>query len=182
MNLNKKEIDLLVTNLKEGNQSAVSDLYNRYSHSLYGVILKIVRDDALAQDVLQDTFVTVWKKVNTYDDSKGSFFTWILNVARNKAIDNYRKSNRVSDGQERYENELKSTSYLTEFNTSTIGVKDMVDKIPEDRQDVLRLLYFEGYTQKETAEELDIPLGTVKTRVRLALKDLKKLFSIIFWI
>ena len=172
----KQQADILklVSLLKQGNQKAVSKLYDAYSEALYGVIYKIVGREDVAQDILQDTFVTIWKKIKAYDETKGSFFTWMMNIARNKSIDQIRKNKRINDGQDRFKNELKNGE--SSININTIGLKELTKEIDKDRLDILELVYFKGYTQKEVSEELEIPLGTVKTRVRLGLKELRKFF------
>lgn len=174
----KQQADILklVSLLKEGNQKAVSKLYDAYSEALYGVIYKIVGKEDEAQDILQDTFVTIWKKIKAYDETKGSFFTWMMNIARNKSIDQIRKNKRIFDGQDRLKNEMDNGSGEESINVNTIGLKELTNEIDKDRLDILELVYFKGYTQKEVSEELEIPLGTVKTRVRLGLKELRKFF------
>ena len=100
----------------------------------------------------------------------------MMNIARNKSIDQIRKNKRINDGQDRFKNELKNGSGESSININTIGLKELTKEIDKERLDILELVYFKGYTQKEVSEELEIPLGTVKTRVRLGLKELRKFF------
>lgn len=180
----KKEIEELVSRLQNGDELALSALYDKYNGSLYGLVLKIVKDDGLAQDILQDCFVNIWKKANTYSPSKGSFFTWMLNICRNKSIDALRKLERERTGKNQIADSSVYMSNGLDTNIDTIGLKDLIEKLPAEQQLILEFLYFRGYTQQEVSDELDIPLGTVKTRARLAVKELKNNFSllILLWI
>lgn len=181
--MNKSDEQALVTRLQQGDESALASLYDLYSSSLYGLCLKIVRDDLIAQDVLQDSFINIWKKINSYDSKKGSIFTWMLNICRNKSIDALRKADRERTGKNQIQ---ESDVYIKEntFNINKIGMNDLMMKLPDDQQVVIEYLYYKGFTQKETAEKLNIPLGTVKTKSRMALVELRKYFNTIIalWI
>lgn len=179
------EIDQLVLRLKAGEHAAVSELYDRYSDALYGLSYKIVKSEEAAQDVLQDSFVKVWKKIHAYSSEKGSFFTWMLNITRNTAIDYLRKQKKMTSAPIRdIENDVDISG--EQLNISTIGLRELVDNLEADHKILVEYLYFKGYTQQEVSDELGIPLGTVKTRIRTAVKELQKIFSsllfILFWI
>ena len=178
----KLKIQGLVQELQNGDENALSTLYDMYSDSLYGLILKIVKDDGLAQDILQDCFVKIWQKAQTYDSSKGSFFTWMLNVCRNKSIDELRKVDRHRQGKDEIGNATDYKKQGIEHNINTIGLKDIVNDLPDDQKLIVEYLYFKGYTQQETSDELDIPLGTVKSRSRMAIKALRDSFVIVLLI
>lgn len=177
-------IEQLVDQLQNGDEKALSEIYDMYSGALYGLILKIVRDDALAQDILQDCFVNIWKKAQSYSAGKGSFFTWMLNICRNKSIDELRKLERERTGKNQLSDSNVYMSNGLETNINAIGLKDILKKLPEEQQLIIEYLYFKGYTQQEVSDELNIPLGTVKTRARNALKELQNYFTIliILWI
>ena len=170
--------------IKRGNSEAFEKLYDNYSKALFGVSSKIVRSDEVAEDVLQESFVKIWKKIHSYDDSKGRLFTWMLNIVRNTSIDKLRKLK----SQGKYEiQELKPNVDLgvknSKINTNHIGVRELLTKLPPEQQEMIEYLYFNGYTQQEVSDELNIPLGTVKTRSRAALKELRKIFNLfLFWI
>jgi RNA polymerase sigma-70 factor (ECF subfamily) len=178
-----KEINEVVIELQNGSQKALETIYDRYSASLYGLILKIIRDEALASDVLQDCFIKIWKKAPTFDVTKGSIFTWMLNICRNKAIDELRKRQRQREGFDKMTNESPNENGY-ENNINVIGLDFIVDELPENQKLIIEYLYFRGYTQQEVSDELDIPLGTVKTRARNAINQLKESFILflIFWI
>lgn len=185
--MSKPEIHIeleLVSQIKNGSAEAFEKLYDNYSKALFGVSSKIVRSDEIAEDVLQESFVKIWKKIHSYDDSKGRLFTWMLNIVRNTSIDKLRKLK----SQGKYEiQELKPNVDLgvnnAKINTNHIGVKELLAKLSPEQQEMIEYLYFNGYTQQEVSEELNIPLGTVKTRSRAALKELRKIFNLfLFWI
>jgi RNA polymerase sigma-70 factor (ECF subfamily) len=177
-------IDNLVAKLKGRDERAMSELYDRYADTLFGLASKIVRSDDIAQDVLQDSFVKIWKNVENYSSEKGSFFTWMLNITRNTAIDSIRKSKKyVASSIQDVENTVHMDGG-EQINISTIGLKDLVTNLQEDQRILVEYIYFKGYTQQEVSDELEIPLGTVKTRVRTAVRELQKWFVsiFIFWI
>lgn len=177
-------IEELVSQLQSGSEMALSKLYDMYSGSLYGLILKIVKEEDLAQDVLQDCFVKIWNKAQSYSSSKGTIFTWMLNICRNKSIDALRKIERERDGKDRLANSDSYSMHGTETNVNVIGLNDHISKLNEEQQLIIDYIYFKGYTQQEVSDELGIPLGTVKTRARLAVKELREIFVtiLIFWI
>lgn len=185
-NLTYETEQLLVAAMKQGRQDAYSQLYNQYSNTLYGVICKVIKNEDFASDVLQDSFVKIWKNIATYTPEKSSLFTWILNITRNTAIDFIRSKNykagmenqSLDDSVSILENKEADT-----LNINTIGIKDKALSLDEKYSVLIEKLYFEGYTQEEAAEELGIPLGTVKTRVRTAIIELRRILKfIILWI
>jgi RNA polymerase sigma-70 factor (ECF subfamily) len=161
--------------LKQRHQNAFSYLYDHYSGSLYSIILNIVPDKELACDVLQEVFIKIWKQIETYDDYKGRLFTWMLNIARNASIDAIRSKGYQKAQQSR---ELTENVYYaggsSELNTDKIGLRKVVHSLKEDYRVLIELSYFEGFTQDEISKMLKIPLGTVKTRMRSALTQLKQ--------
>lgn len=168
--------------LKRGNQQAFSEIYDRYSAAINGIILRIVRDEEAAQDVLQDTFVKVWKNCSGYDSSKGSFFTWMLNIARNTSIDSLRKLKKEGKTEIQNWDNAVGLAGAIQQNTNAIGLGKLVEKLPEEQRLMIEYIYFNGYTQQEVADELNMPLGTVKTRTRLAMRELRKWFTLfVLW-
>ena len=169
----------LVVLLQSKDQRGFSILYDNYSSALYGVILKIVRTEEIAADVLQDAFVKIWKNIEAYNRTKGTLFTWMLNVARNTAIDKIRSQ----DFQNSQRNQdLDSTIEIidnqasSQFDVDAIGLKKVVENLRPEHRQMIDLLYFQGYTQAEVADEFGIPLGTVKTRVKAAIVQLRQYF------
>ncbi|MBK9729866.1 MAG: sigma-70 family RNA polymerase sigma factor [Chitinophagaceae bacterium] len=170
--------DVLVSRLFKKDQSAFSYLYDNYAPALNGVIFRIVQDEESSEDVLQDTFVKIWNNFSQYDKTKGKLFTWIVNIARNLAID-YTRSKGFKNQQKNLDVD-KIVGFIdskksTAFNPDQIGLKNMLDKLKPEQREILDLVYFSGYTQAEVANELNIPLGTVKTKIRMALIQLRSI-------
>jgi len=170
----------LIVLLKQKDQKTFTALYDNYSAALYGVILRIVTTDEVAEDVLQEAFVKIWNNFTSYDATKGRLFTWMINIARNLAIDKTR-SKDFKNNQKNLDVE-KIVSYIdskrnTTFTPDGIGVKEIVAKLKPDYFNVVDLIYFKGYTHVEAAEALNLPLGTVKTRLRMAVMMLKEMMN-----
>ncbi len=170
----------LIVLLKERNESGFHYLYDHYSGALYGIILRIVQSKEYTEEIIQDVFVKIWNSIQQYDSSKGRFYTWMINIARNTAID-YLKSKG-------FQNELKNQSLpdfvynsaeLSTTNDSSdfIGFNKVIEGLEVDKQELIDLAYYQGYTQNEISEKLKIPLGTVKTKMRNALMKLKDLLK-----
>ncbi|MDP4211597.1 MAG: sigma-70 family RNA polymerase sigma factor [Bacteroidota bacterium] len=165
----------LIAALKDRDNEAFQYLYDHYSGSLYSIILQIVQDTTLANDVLQDVFVNVWRRIETYDPTKGRLFTWLLNISRNASIDLLRSKDYVNSRKNR---ELTDSVYgidqVTQTGTDSIGLSKFLAKLRPDHRVLIELAYFKGYTHEEIAHIEDIPLGTVKTRIRTALLQLRE--------
>lgn len=166
----------IVRLLGNKDQAAITLLYENYADSLYGVILKVTGNEEVAQDALQETFVKVWKNAQKYDPKKAKLFTWLYRIARNTAIDKLRSFNN------RYHKEVqidKTNVYIlpgTSLNQDVIDLRAHVARLDDKYQIVLNALFFEGMTQQEASDELEIPLGTVKSRLKIGLRELKKLY------
>jgi RNA polymerase sigma factor (sigma-70 family) len=170
----------LVSALSRKDKQALSYLYDHYSAALYGMIVRIVKNEEVAEEVLQDVFLKIWHRFDNYDASKGRLFTWMLNLARNLAIDRTRsreiiKSQKTSDIGN-FVNTINNTGSI-EQKTDDIGVKEILKTLPEEQRFVVEFLYLKGFTQSELAEESGIPLGTIKTRLRLAMQQLRITFG-----
>ncbi len=165
----------LVEQLRNKSREGFALLYDNYGPSMYGIICKIVKDDVTAEDVLQETFVKVWKNISSYSEEKGSFFTWLLNITRYTAIDYLRSKQHKQKikNQNLGDNEyIEGNCYATEEQEFT-GLKDIVAKLEPKYREVIDLVYFKGYTQDEVSKILSMPLGTVKTRARMGLQILR---------
>jgi RNA polymerase sigma factor (sigma-70 family) len=172
--------DELVLSLRNHEKVAIEALYDMYSASLYGVISRIVIDTAIAEDVLQETFVKIWHSFSSYSTEKGRLFTWMVNIARNLAIDKIRsKDFKNQNKNQEIENnviaidEQRNTIYQPEL----MGVKDLVQTLKPEQKSIIDLVYFKGYTHVEAADELGVPLGTIKTRLRMGIQQLRKHFN-----
>jgi RNA polymerase sigma-70 factor (ECF subfamily) len=164
----------LVALLKEQNNDAFNYLYDHYSGALFTIINQIVPDKDTASDVLQEVFVNVWRKIGTYDETKGRLFTWMLNIARNAAIDKvrskgYRDSQRTQTIAEGESGMAMSSNPVV----NDVGLKKVLTTLNEEYRKLIDLSYFQGFTHEEIAKMLGIPLGTVKTRIRTAISQLR---------
>jgi RNA polymerase sigma-70 factor (ECF subfamily) len=170
----------LIQVLNTGTEEAFDILYKNYAAAIFGSILKIVQNRELAEDLLQECFVKIWNNFNTFDSNKGRLYTWMLNIARNTSIDALKsKQERNSQQNQELENSVYTIDqqYQTNTNIDSIGLKRIVEALPEDQMEVLQKMYFEGFTQTEIADTLGIPLGTVKTRARQAIQKLRSVFG-----
>jgi RNA polymerase sigma factor (sigma-70 family) len=176
----KIEEEELVRLLSTQDKKAVGILYDNYSTALYGVIHRIVQSEEIAEDTLQEAFVKIWKTFGMYDSSKGRLFTWIMNIARNLAIDKVRSKDFINSSKNQSIDNIVSFIDLDNNhvpNPDTIGIRELLKKLTPEQKMIIDLLYFKGYTQAEVAEKLNMPLGTVKTRTRLAINTLRKEFD-----
>lgn len=167
----------IVELLQERNEKAISLLYEHYGNTLYGVANKVVRDEELAQDVLQESFVKIWKKSDSYDPSKAKLFTWLFRITRNTAIDKLRSANIKADREIQMDVSNVYNLGVESIRPEFIDVRENLDKIESKYQIVLEALFFQGMTQQEASEELDIPLGTIKSRLKIGLRELKKIYG-----
>lgn len=172
--------ELLAQIYKKDNK-AFTLLYDSYAKNLYGIIYNLLKDREEAEDVLQETFVKIWKNLDTYNESKGRFFTWLLNIARNSAIDRLRSknfnNNQKNLSSDNFVHILDDTT-RTMNKIDTIGIQEFVKKLKPKCIQLIDLLFFKGYTQQEVSETLEIPLGTVKTQNRNCINELRNLLRV----
>lgn len=171
----------LVSLLKSKDQKGFNILYNNYSGALFGVISKIIQSDDDANDLLQDTFLKIWRNIDNYDPSKGSIFTWMMNIARNLSIDRVRSAD-FRDSSQNISMEQNiiyqvDSEHQTVMDVDSIGLRKVVDNLRPEYRQLIELVYYKGYTQAEVSEEYGIPLGTVKTRIKAAVGSLRTMLS-----
>ena len=167
----------IVVLLKNDDKKAITLLYENYSGALLGVIKKVISDDDTAQDVLQEGFLKVWKKSKSYDSSKAKLFTWLYRIFYNSAIDKVRSLNNKTQKEIQIEDSNVYKLTTNSLNQDTLDIKKHLSSLDLKYQIVINALFFEGMTQQEASEELDIPLGTVKSRLKIALRELKKIYN-----
>lgn len=166
--------DDLVILIKDKDQNAFAYLYDNYAKALFGVIFGVIEDTEESEDILQKTFLKIWENFDSYAISKGRLYTWMLNIARNLAIDYKRSKYNRNKIQNVNQNVYSINNVAAEQeSTDTIGLKKVVDNLKEEYIILIDLAYYKGYTQEEISKELDIPIGTVKTRIRKALLILR---------
>lgn len=172
--------DLLPLLLRK-EERAFTQLYDMYSKSLFSVITNLISDREEAEDVLQEVFVKIWKNIETYNQSKGRLYTWMLNIARNTAIDKLRSkgfnNSQKNLSSDNFVHLLDDSSKLTS-RIDSIGLKDFVKKLKPKCIQLIDLLFFKGFTQQEASDELAIPLGTVKTQNRMCMNDLRNFLKV----
>lgn len=172
--------DKLIEGLKNMDGSAMSALYRMYSDSLYRVISTIVVIEEVAQDLLQETFIKIWKSFKQYDPGKGRLYTWMARLARNLSIDylrsvnyrNYTVSENLSESTQQIDQKFQVS-----YNPELIGVKDMTNILNEDQRSALDLIYFKGYTHVQAAEELNITVGILRSRLQSSITELRRTFN-----
>ncbi len=172
-----EELNRLILKFQNKDTVAFEKLYGMYAENICGVINGIIKNPERSQELCQDVFVRIWEKSAAYNPSKGRFFTWILNIARNMAIDELRSKSHKNQKQN-----LNTTTFVDIVTGSdnldnamdTIGLESLLKGLKEKCILLIDLLYFKGYTQKEAAEALEKPLGTIKTRLRACISKLRK--------
>ena len=166
----------IISLLQLQDKEAISLLYDNYSTTLYGVILRIVSSPDIAEDVLQETFVHVWKNGRHYDATKGKLLTWLLNIARNTAI------NVIRSGGWKMSKRTDDVSGLDCFGEHSIkpehiDLKELAGKLNPQHRAMIDLVYFQGYTHQEIEKEFNMPLATIKTQLRAAVLGLRNVLG-----
>lgn len=167
----------LVAALRQKEEEAFSYLYDHYAGALYGIIKQIVTDLEVSNDVLQEAFVNIWRRIELYDETKGRLFTWMLNIARNAAIDKTRSKGFQQSLRQQPLADTESYQLQVRPGIDDFGLKKVLSKLKQEQRQLIDLSYYQGFTHDQIAKALDIPLGTVKTRIRSALMQLRALLS-----
>ncbi len=167
----------LVAALKMRSQQAFGYLYEQYGAAIFTFIKQVIPLNETAEDVLQETFTGIWKNIDKYDPSKGRLFTWLVRLARNQAIDTTRsklyKSGTKNVPLDNYVDYFEQTRPLHQ-QVDSIGLKKQVGCLQPGQRELIELCYFNGFTNEEAAKILQLPVGTVKSRLRGALIELRK--------
>ena len=163
--------------LHERDEKAISLLYEHYGDTLFGVANKVVRNEELAQDILQESFVKIWKNSESYDPSKAKLFTWLFRITRNTAIDKLRSAQNRSDKEIQIDVSDVYTIGVQGIRPDEMDMEENLAKIDPKYREVLEALFFVGLTQQEASEKLDIPLGTIKSRLKIGLRELRKIYG-----
>ncbi|MEO5782963.1 MAG: sigma-70 family RNA polymerase sigma factor [Ginsengibacter sp.] len=170
----------LVFALQQQDQQAFSYLYDNYSGALFGLIYKMVNDKELGEDILQEAFVKIWNNFANYDSLKGRLFTWMINLTRNLTIDTlrskgYKKQSKIHSDEKSVNNFSDNTNTAEKFDA--MGIRKQLTLLKNDQKEIIDLAYFGGFTQDEISKQLGVPLGTVKTRMRAAILELRKVLQ-----
>jgi len=171
------EEEQLIAGLRAQNRQSIEYLYEKYSRALFAVISRIITDKDIAEEVFHDAFIKITRKVQSYDESKGRLYTWMAIICRNAAIDKLKSKEYSQRGKT---NSIDDVVYGLSDNSATaehvdgIGVKELLTELNEEQRFMVDCIYFKGFTHSEVSEQFDIPLGTVKSRIRAAINVLKK--------
>ena len=176
----KYSVEELVLQLQNRNQQAFSYLYDNYAAALNGIIYRLVEDKELAEDILQEVFVKIWNNFSSYDPGKGRLFTWMLNLTRNLTIDTlrskgYKKQSKILSDENSVSNIIDNNATVEKFDA--LGIRKQLSNLKPEQRNIIDMAYFNGYTQDEISKEMGIPLGTVKTRMRSAIVELRKMLQ-----
>lgn len=166
----------IVSLLEKADKKAIKLLYDNYADTLYGVIKKIIKDDETAQDVLQESFIKIWRYSKKYDSTKAKLFTWLYRIAYNTAIDKIRSLKNKTGNEVQIEASSVYKISTNTLNEDVLDIKKHLKSLDDKYQIVLHALFFEGMTQQEASDELNMPLGTVKSRLKIGLRELKKIY------
>jgi RNA polymerase sigma-70 factor (ECF subfamily) len=156
-------------------RKALPLLYDKYSGALFGVILRICRNQALAEDVLQETFLKIWENIGAYNADKGRFYTWAYRIAKNTALNAVRKSDMLIQNEDL--SVLKDRG-ATETEIDVQKLNGALSRLEPHHQEAISLVYFRGYTHREANEEMGVPLGTFKSYVRQAIQLLRESYQV----
>ena len=172
---------LLLKAIAARDEAALAQLYDRYDRILFGLLMRILNNREEAEDVLQETFLQVWRKAADFDEDRGRPFTWLVTLARSRGIDRLRtlaSRERVAEAGAREVSDQISDAATDAFKSEQRGlVSDALAKLPDEQKRPIMLAYFDGLTQSEIATRLGAPLGTVKTRMRTGMIRLRELLA-----
>lgn len=173
----------LVEQVRRGKQEALSELYDRHATTVYSIALNVLKDPGRAEDVTHDVFLRLWTQPDRYDPSVGRFAPWFYRVARNRSIDVIRQRRRELRPEEPQVFELTLADSAPKPDEAAVAnddaerVRAALQTLPDNQRELLELAYFSGMTQSQMAEYLHIPLGTIKTRVRTGLRQLRAILE-----
>lgn len=173
----------LVEQVRRGRQEALSELYDRHATTVYSIALNVLKDPGRAEDVTHDVFLRLWTQPDRYDPSVGRFAPWFYRVARNRSIDVIRQRRRELRPEEPQVFELTLPDSAPKPDEAVVAndeadrVRAALQTLPDNQRELLELAYFSGMTQSQMAEYLNIPLGTIKTRVRTGLRHLRAILE-----
>ncbi len=169
----------IVDLLQKGDAQGVSLLYEHYSAAIYGIVYRMVNNDDVAKEVMQDVFVKAWKYAKKYDPNKGRLYTWLAQIARTSSLTTIKSGNFQRD-QKTDSLDVKvynDTEHAEESKISDMGLEKVIGKLDDKHKLLIDYIYYRGYSQREAAEALALPVGTVKTRIRTAILELRKMLG-----
>lgn len=167
----------LIQMVKDCDRAVIPILYQRFSAPLYGLIVKTIGNQEDAAEILQDVFLKIWQRGSQYQEDKGSLLGWMMRIAKNAALDHTRSrvvsQRSKTDQMDNLVSDVKTPR--SESQISDVGLHNVLNRMDDRHRQMIDLLYYQNYTQSEVEELLGIPLGTVKTRARAAITELRKI-------
>lgn len=165
--------------MQEGDEPSVAVLYDRYGGIAYGLAYRLTNDGTLAEDVVQEAFVSVWKQCGRFDPDRGKVRSWLLTIVHHKAIDAVRRragrsERALPEGPDEFIAASRRPDEQAEMTMDAAAVREAVRLIPEEQRQTVTMAYFEGLTHVEIAEKMQVPLGTVKSRLRIGLEKMRE--------
>ena len=170
----------LIHSLKQKDEAAFSYLYDNYSAALNGVIYPMINDFALSEDILQEAFIKIWNNIDSYDVTKGKLYTWMRRITHNLTLDTLKSNqhkyqSKVVSDERVVANVSVNNNVFTKLDSQDF--KRKLETLDKKQRLIIDMSYFQGYTQEEIANELEMPVGTVKTKIRSAIIELRKIFN-----
>lgn len=174
---NRKPDQVLIEQVSKGDKGAFKEIYSRFSQVTYNLALRMLRDKEDAEEVVQEIFLQIWNKANSYDPERGAVSTWVLNIARSRSIDKLRsvgyRNKNIEIDEEKVNSNVDLSRNIEDRDESKNVIKQALESLPEKQRIAIELVYFEGLTHIEAADKLNEPVGTIKTRIRLGVMKLK---------
>jgi RNA polymerase sigma-70 factor (ECF subfamily) len=164
--------------MKSGDQSALAELYDRYSSVVYAVALRMLGDTAAAEDILQDVFLQLWRNPGAFDSARGSLGAWLAVITRNRAIDSLRRRKPETDIEDVIVSVAPDLAGAADRSRAAEKIRGVLGSMPTAQRSALEMAYFEGMSHSEIATKTGEPLGTIKTRIRAGLMSLRKAFAV----
>ena len=177
LKMNSTDVQLIRA-IAEGDADAFAEFYDRYSSRAYGLVLRLVRDRVDAEDILQDAFWQVWECANRFDRDRSSPIAWLFMIVRSRAIDHMRRKKvRENLPIDNDVSIINSPSSALEGDESAAVIRTALDQLPIEQSHAIRLAFYEGFSHVQVAASQDVPLGTIKTRIRLGVNRLRDVLS-----
>ena len=172
---------ILLARISEGDKSAFKEIYVRYSRVVFNLAFRMLRSREEAEEVVQEIFLQLWNRADSYDPERGAVSTWIINIARSRAIDKLRtlgfKGLTMELNEERVNSKSDFTRIIEDREERKKIIQQALESLPENQRIAIEMVFFEGLTHIEAAEKLNEPVGTIKTRIRLGVSKLKEKIS-----
>jgi RNA polymerase sigma-70 factor, ECF subfamily len=168
---------MLISRIRAGDEDALAALHDRYAQVVYSVALRVLGETTAAEDILQEIFLQLWRKPQTFDSNRGSLGAWLAVIARHRAIDQLRRRRPESDIDDVVVSVDSNLEQIADRNSAIAKIRRAVEQLPAEQRKPLELAFFQGLTHSEIAAKTGEPLGTVKTRIRSALLSLRKVLA-----